>query len=321
MRSLLIYEKIGAICPKDFFLVNSAPHIALSTPLEKAAEQCKTYGSGNPIFIIDPVDAIRGNEDSFNKAVIADMKNPVFLSSAPKGNMLLYANKLTRPIFERFRDKIKQADLIASPKMLYREGPYSGSDYFMCKVEEPLAHSILLNLTQLGLMKTESVPITDSSGSQIAYLAKVSGVDRTYDMHVTAKDLVRLVLPKGKNLEVRSILDFRDNHKNELKKFWHALAKQQKRLGEEDGQATNDGMFLDSRIEFQGLKDAIQNDWSALKWGLACSIVQLIIGVVFSSPGTVGTSPLVATAAGIRYAKRRLSTANFSYLLSIEEEL
>lgn len=320
LRSLLVYEEIGAICPKDFFLTDLQPDGILSTQLEKAAAECRAHSGTSPISIVDPVDLIKGNEVSFVEGVIADMKNPVYLASAPRGRMLLYATKLSRPLFETFRDKIKQANVFSTVNMSYREGPYQGTEHFMWEVEEPLAHSILLNLTHLGLEKTDSVPITDNEPSHLAYLAKTSGTDRTYDLQIRIRRLVRLAFPSGKNLNVRNILDFRDNHKKDLRKLWQRMTEQESKLNA-DSEIESDDLFLESRLELEVLKNSIKNDWNTFKWGIAVSVAQLVIGTVLRNPGTIATSPLPVGAAAARYVRNKERRMPFSYLLSIEDEL
>ncbi len=321
LRGLMIYEEIGAICPRNFFLVSSAPDHVIDTPLERVTKECETYSTRNPTFILDPVDLIRDNEALFSQSVASDMKNPAYQASAPRGIMELYASKITRDIFERFRDKIGAHGMISDAGMSYREGPYRGTGHFIWRVEEPLAHSILLNLALLGVKQTNAIPMTDAFESHRAFLAKTSGADRTYDLHIVAGKLLRLVLPETKRLDIRSVLDFRDKYRNELEAFWRALAEDQEKYANDLDQGAND-LYFESRVEFEGLKDSIKSAWETFRWGVAVSVVQLALGFVLRSPTTVITSPISAAISGMRYfGAGRPRVAGLSYLLAVQELL
>jgi len=322
LRSLLLYKKIGVINPKGFFLLKKMPHSIISNPIEKTVVECKKYSRDPPVFALNPAELLKNNEDLFSQSVIADMRNPTFTANAPRGSMILYANKMTREIFETFRDKIKSAQENVPLEWRYQEGPYLGTDYFVWSVSEPLAHSILLNLTLLGVNKTRTVPMTDDRLSHQAFLFKTSGVDRLYDTHVAAYKLMQLVLPDPKSLDIRKVLDFRDKHRKEMNDFWKAMATERERLAN-TFELGSDELYSRAVIEFQNLKNAIKSVQDTLKWSMGASIVQLILGFAGQNPSVLATAAATTTLAMIRYfdSERRANVRGLSYLLDVQEEL
>jgi hypothetical protein len=293
--------------------------VVLDTPLERVARECQTYTASNPIFILDPADLISHNEELFSEAVCSDMRNPAYQAFAPQGSMELYESKLTREIFERFRDRIKRNDLISDAGLSYREGPYRGTDHFIWRVDEPLAHSILLNLTLLGVRRAEAIPMTDALESHRAFLAKISGADRAYNLQMVVGRLLRLVLPETKSLDIRSVLDFRDSHLNELRAFWRAIADDQEKYANDLDRGADD-LYFQSRDEFVKLRDSIKSEWQTLKWGIAASVVQLAVGFALRNPGTIATSPISGMIAGMRcFGAGHPRVAGLSYLLDVQE--
>jgi hypothetical protein len=317
LQGLLLYEQIGAITPHGFFLSSSSRNTELGTPLERARWECEKYGDKHLIFTLDPTELILSNESEFNSSIISDMNNPVFRANAPKGKMLLYADKMNRPIFERFRSQIKEAQLPIEGTE-YREGPYLGREHFLWEVPEPLAHSILLNLTLLGARRQELAPITDSLPSHRAFLFKSCGTTNEYEAHVAAQDLIRLALPTPATLDIRRILDFRNKYGGELQKFWRAMGEERTRL---ENQFSLDGkLYFEKRIEFENLRDAIKSADETLKWSLMATFAQLVIGLAARSPDATVASPIPTVISGIQsIATRRKDVGGLSYLLRIGE--
>lgn len=323
-RSLLLYDEVGVISPKDFFLSESPgfPSTRDKTELERIAEECLEYTRRSPIFVLDPLDLLRNNEKLFTQAVIADMMNPTFLANAPRGSMVLYASKMTREIFEAFRERIRPVATSYGLSWDYREGPYCGAEHFVWNITEPLAHSILLNLTLLGVNQTGSVPITDSMESHRAFLFKVSGVDRVYNAHVAVERLMQLVLPSPKKVDTRTILEFRDRHRKELVAFWTALADEQEKLARQFDQGA-DQLYTETRIEFEKLKNAIKAARENFKWGLGGNLIQFFLGLAGPNPLMVASAVATTVLTAIRYVRttRHRNVTGFSYLLHVAEEL
>jgi hypothetical protein len=318
LRALLLYEEVGVISPKDFFLASDMGRLPSSTNLEKVLSECNDYGR-DPIFIIDPKTLIQENEDVFTEAVISDLKNPAFVANAPRGTMQLYADKLTRKLFEEFRERIKSSIALPLIRVAYREGPYSGREHFLWPVEEPMAHSILLNLALLGSSKERAVLLTDSLASHRAFLFKISGTNRVYDAHVVARELMQMAMPDISGMNVRSILDFRDNHKDDRTRFWKALQSIQDELADQFDHGSNDLLF-EARIELENMKRSIKSAASSLKWTIASSVLGLTLGFSGSDPravvGGIGTAILAATQFAIG---RRKNMNGLGYLLKVEE--
>ncbi len=321
LRGLFLYEEIGTIQPKHFFITDQSRPEPFASELEKLRRECEAYSGWNPLFVLDPANLIAGKgEDIFTKSVVSDMKNPVFRANAPHGMMTLYADKITRDLFERFRGRIKSAVDVRpqTPQFDYREGPYLGAEHFIWSVDEPLAHSILLNLALIGIDKTEAVPITDSPASQRAFLCKTSTANAAENVRLAAESLLQIELPSSRGLDVRRILDFRDGHKKEMADFWRTLIEEQNRLGSEFDQGAR--LFANAKAEFQALKDLIASAKSDLKWDMAEIVFDLIVG--FSGVNPIVTSAVAGhgTLKGLKYLSKRFKHTNgLSYLLNVEK--
>ncbi len=320
LRSLLLYEAIGAIVPKGIFLPEGRPRESLATNLELIAQACEKYGRKNVITPLDPADLIKRNEEEFTESVVSDLSNPVFGANAPKGEMNLYADKINRVLFERFRSKIGVSEQSAT-SLKYDEGPYRGTEHFIWPVKEPLAHSIILNLTLLGCRETDAVPITDSKPSHTAMLFKMSCADRQYEAHVAAGDLVKLALPVLRVSDIRKILDFRDKHKREMQAFWRALAADQRRLA--DILSSGPSLFIEAKSEYENLKKSVKESQRELKWSVVTSLMTLGMGLAGRDPMAIVASPIPTIIAGVRYAglERRSGVNGISYLLHAEKQL
>jgi hypothetical protein len=323
LRSLLIHEEIGVIIPERLFLTNQLANGRKepSTVIEYLDSECKKYDYASPFFALDPVDLIGENETAFTESVISDMSDSDFVKKAPQGEMVLYGDKLTSPILERFRDKISAVPSKRRGSLL--EFATSRKDVEVCYyVSEPLAYSILLNLTLLGANQSSSVPFTDSVESHKAFLAKMSARNSAYEMRVASSDLLRIVLPSAKGLDIRRILDFRDKYQNEMRGFWKALEEEQTALEEQFSGGT-DKLYVKVRFEFENLQNALKSADETLKWSVPVAIGSLIIGLAgHSQPGIAG-SPLAVALGGIRYYKTARSTgaSGLSYLLRIQDKL
>jgi hypothetical protein len=318
LRGLLLYEKIGAITPHGFFLSEGKSDAKMGTVLERARRECEEYGNEDLIFTLDPTELIASHEGEFTRSVISDMSNSLFKAQAPTGKMLLYADKINRPIFEKFRSRIKEAQL-SEGRTEYREGPYLGKEHFLWEVQEPLAHSILLNLTLLGAKKQELVPITDSLDSHRAFLSKVCGATNDYEVHVAAQDLMRLALPTRATLSIPRVLDFRRRYGHELQKFWRAMEEEQRKMAD---QFSLEGKFYsERRAEFENLRNTIKSSDQTLKWSLMVTLTQLVFGIAGHDPNTIVTSPLPTVASGAQSISMRMKTGGFGYLLKVEEQL
>lgn len=314
---LLLYEKIGAIQPRHFF-VSAEPHTEVyTTELERLHDECQKYSHDNPLFILDPRDLLKGeNEKLFSQAVISDMKNPEFKASAPKGTMTLYADKITRDLFVRFRDDIRPYIKMPARDFQYHEGPYYGTEHFIWEVDEPLAHSILLNLTLLGLNGTDSIPMTDSPESHEAFLTKVVPLSPPENVRFAAEELMRLALPSPENLDIRRILDFRDKHKSDLKRFWNWLREEQLLLGsafDEEGQLSPVTI-----AKYENLKDKIESAKDDLGWNIPGIAFDLAIGFSGYPAQAVAVAGVHTALTAMRYASKRYrKMSGIGYLLKV----
>jgi hypothetical protein len=318
----LLYETISAIVPKGILVPEGIPNERLATDLESVAHECEAYGKKGTVILLDPRKIIETHGDEFTRAVVADMRNPFFEANAPKGEMNLYADKLNRDLFDAFRHEIK-IGMMQNPEGFrdYKEGPYRGTDHFIWPVKEPLAHSILLNLALLGCNDTKAVPFTDSKPSHVAMLSKLAGVDRQYEAQVAAKDLCTLALPTLKTSDVRSILDFRDKHKDALDDFWRTLAKAQDEVSQYF--SPRQDLFSAISSKWKEVQTSLKDAKTEFRWTMTASALGLVLGIAGRDVRAVGASIAATAVGGIRYfgASRESGLGGFSYLLLAENEL
>ncbi len=309
---------MGVIQPTSLFVADRRRPLNLNTELERIYQECEEYSGQNPLFLLDPLDLIKGRgERQFTESVVSDMQDPLFRDNAPHGTMYVYADKITRQIYERFRDRIKSVVQVKPGDSFfeYQEGPYQGREHFIWSVEEPLAHSILLNLTLIGVEKTDSVPITDSKESQKAFLFKTSTAAKKENVRLAAEDLLRVELPSSVGLDIRRILDFRDKHKKEMASFWKALVEDQERLGDEFDRGAR--LYTNARIEYEALKASIQSAKTEMKWDMAGIMFDLALGLS-GNMVAAGAAATHGSLTGIKYLTRRYKrTSGLSYLLHV----
>jgi hypothetical protein len=311
---------------------------------------------------IDPQDIFFKHSDNFINSIKEDLSDKNFKEFCnEKEYWMLYNGKVPKILEIYFKDRVQEKQKENTKlKLVYKNGKIEFVDSFeyFLKVDRDFGESVLLNYVIYSCMYTKISPLTDEIEHNRALNYKIN---RNYEKYKNLlyeagyiEDLKQQLLIKKvfekhffviENVEMEDIINYREDHKNELKKFTVEMGKISNQIKSkpfdlefesEISQIINDK--IDPSIEelntsMQDFKDEMVKKYmkkiapialtfaiSAFSAGwevgaLSASVVSLIQSVTHKD----GTE-LVGTLLDHWHQNRRYERNSLHYLINAEKE-
>lgn len=218
-QSLLYLDRIYVLTPYESTIsdnINELKKIDIEFWDSKSIfKKVKESASEEIIKTIHPVETFRKYEDIFVNSVKEDLADEFFRQYEGQESWMLYEDKMPRMMFEMgFKEKIKR----------------TGGG--ILQVSKDLGESVLINHTIYSCLDKKLVPLTDEIEHSRVLTHKIR---RNYDRYkqflyeegyiedlkqqILTKKIIEKRLSGLKGIDVTDIIDFRDDNKNELRRF------------------------------------------------------------------------------------------------------
>lgn len=294
-QMLLYFDKIHVLNPGDFTISNDKVELWHTYNLDYINELSRK----DIISTIHPRQILRKHKSEFINSVEEDLKDEYFSNFKEKKEWLLYNQKMPRAIKEKLRDKIIEKEKF--PTIL--------------KVNRDLSESVLINHAIYSCMDYNLTPITDVETHSQTLNHKIrrnyeinkdflyeNGYVEDLKQNILASKAINRRLPGLEGIGESDILDFRDDNKDELRRFRIMMGRLASKV-ESEPFTPNFSAEVERIIhsDIDPLVIEIENEMQEFKDEMAVRYIKKTIplAISFSAIAAVGLPLSIAALGGL----------------------